>query len=282
MARTKQNSSISLPHGRKRTISPGFFTDADLLALSPLHRLFFEGLFVYADRAGRLLYRPIDLKIRILPMDAFDPVQGLADLETQGLVSIYQSGPLKVIALKERSWREVQRMHPDEPPSALPAPPSNGTALADPSKTISVIGNELKPPIPVHENASEVPLSKHSRTGIYVPAGSSGSSGSSPPLPPSQAKGEPEERTCTCTRRPCRHDKPDAPPVKPCAACAEPAGAAMGAVALCYACLPLAETWAREQRPEQPWLADVASWARQRREGSADPPQLRLVAGGAA
>jgi hypothetical protein len=182
--RKKQNSSISLPHGRKRTISPGFFTDSALLGLSPLHRIFFEGLFCWMDRAGRVLYRPIDLKVRILPMDAFDPVQGLADLEAAGLIRIHEANGLKVISVKPRPWREVQRLHPDEPESALPPHPDDEPEPDDD-------GNRAAAPISVHGNSAVDPISGAGSSGssclrdprAFVPAGSSGSAGSSPPPP---------------------------------------------------------------------------------------------------
>ena len=218
--RKKQNSSISLPHGRKRTISPGFFTDAALLGLPPLHRLFFEGLFCWMDREGRVLYRPIDLKVRILPMDPFDPVQGLADLEAAGLIRIHETRGLKVISVKPRPWREVQRLHPDEPESALPPHPEDSPE-PDP---VSDDENDAPDPIPVHGNEPGAPISGPGSSGssclrdprAFVPAGSAGSSGS-PPLPPSSEGGS-KERSCTCTRRPCRHERqlrvvPEAPPL---------------------------------------------------------------------
>ncbi len=54
---------------RTRQISPKFFKHEDLCALSPLHRLLFEGMWCEADREGRLEDRPRRLKAEILPFD---------------------------------------------------------------------------------------------------------------------------------------------------------------------------------------------------------------------
>lgn len=196
MARKKQNSSISLPHGRRRVLSPGFFTDSALLALSPLHRIFFEGLWCYADREGRLLDRPIDLKIRILPMDTFDPGAGLDDLHRAGVLFRYRSGPLAIIALKPRAWKEVQHPHPEEPESGLPAPPPEAFDLggAPPTPDLAdrqaafqnsfpIPGIKLEPPFPTSGMSLEPHVS-----GIPQP-GSSGSSGSSGSAGPSGSTG---------------------------------------------------------------------------------------------
>ena len=276
--RKKQNSSISLPHGRKRTISPGYFTDAALLALSPLHRIFFAGLFCWMDRAGRVLYRPIDLKVRILPMDPFDPVQGLADLEAAGLIRIHEARGLKIISVKPRPWREVQRLHPDEPESALPTHPEDDPLDPEP---ISDDENGAVDPISVHGNASVDPISGPGSSGSSCLRDLRDLRATEPPLPPSDEGGS--KKKCTCTRSPCRHDRPTAPAVARCSACGAGASAEFAAVVLCYGCLPAAEAWAREQQPEKPWTADVVGWARRRRQTpGADPPRLRLVGAGGA
>lgn len=87
------------------------------------------------------------------------------------------------------------------------------------------------------------------------------------PLPPS-AEGGSDERTCRCTRRPCRHEV--VLPIKFCAACDAACGSgdaatAYGGALLCYRCIPLAQAWAREQNPAEPFRAGVAAWAEDQR-----------------
>lgn len=173
MARPKQNSSTALPHGRKRTLSPGFFQDAELLDLQPLDRLLFAGLWCYCDKAGRVLDKPTDLKIRILPNDAHDVDAALNRLTEKGLLIRYRSGRIPVIAMKPRSWSETQRIHPNEPDSALP-PPSKAAARG----YEDVLDHQNAPLIP-HSEPGETPILSPGSSGPAGPSGPSGSSGPS-------------------------------------------------------------------------------------------------------
>jgi hypothetical protein len=57
---------------RIRGIKPDFFKDEDLCCLPFEARIFFEGLWCYADREGRLEDRPKYLKAEIFPYDDVD------------------------------------------------------------------------------------------------------------------------------------------------------------------------------------------------------------------
>ena len=75
---------------RIRTIKPEFFTSEDIVALSPLARLFYVSLWCESDREGRLSWRPGTLKMRYLPGDNCDVdllAQELIDAE---LIVLYQ------------------------------------------------------------------------------------------------------------------------------------------------------------------------------------------------
>jgi hypothetical protein len=67
---------------RSRNLKPGFFKNELLADLSPLTRLFFQGIWCEADRRGILEDRPKRLKADILPYDDADPEQMLADLQS--------------------------------------------------------------------------------------------------------------------------------------------------------------------------------------------------------
>ena len=54
---------------RIRYLKPEFFKDEDLAELSFETRLFFAGLWNFADKAGRLEDRPLRLKVEIFPYD---------------------------------------------------------------------------------------------------------------------------------------------------------------------------------------------------------------------
>ena len=57
---------------RRRSLSPEFFKDEDLACLPFEARLLFQGLWCYADRAGRLEDRPKYLKAELFPYDKVD------------------------------------------------------------------------------------------------------------------------------------------------------------------------------------------------------------------
>jgi len=107
---------------RQRMLHPNFFTDADLLSLSPLHRLLFQGLWCHADRDGRLLDKPRDLRLRILPADQCDIDAMLTDLAAVGMVLRYESDGIRCLLVT--GFSRHQRPHPKEPKSLLPAPPA--------------------------------------------------------------------------------------------------------------------------------------------------------------
>lgn len=113
---------------RTRSTKPEFFTDADLGALSPLHRLLYQGLWLHADKRGVLEYKPRELKIKILPYDQCDVVQMLADLtlpkqdKDYGFIRIYRAGGYHLIQIIKLDRH--QHFHVDERPNKLPGPES--------------------------------------------------------------------------------------------------------------------------------------------------------------
>jgi len=76
---------------RIRTIKPEFFTSEDIVALSPLTRLFYISLWCEADRDGLLNWKPKTLKLRYFPGDdnaAFN--QAVDELLASDLVITYE------------------------------------------------------------------------------------------------------------------------------------------------------------------------------------------------
>mgnify|MGYP000252269857 CR=1 FL=1 len=67
---------------RQRMLHPDFFTDEKIVGCSLLARIFFQGLWCYADRAGRLEDRPVSLKMRILSADNADADDLLEEIES--------------------------------------------------------------------------------------------------------------------------------------------------------------------------------------------------------
>lgn len=103
---------------RIRTIKPEFFDDPKMADVSPLARLTFIGLWTQVDKAGRILYEPKRLKVRILPFDDCDVEAVVAELVRIGVVTVYESDDRKV--LQVNAFLKHQRPHPREPESDLP------------------------------------------------------------------------------------------------------------------------------------------------------------------
>ena len=110
---------------RIRQIKPGFFLDDELAACSRDTRLFFAGLWVIADREGRLEDRPARIKVQIFPYDDdITPAtidQFLALLHNQGFIRRYTVDGKHYIHI--RTFIKHQHCHVKEPPSEIPPPP---------------------------------------------------------------------------------------------------------------------------------------------------------------
>lgn len=103
---------------RIRTVKPAFFTSDQVCACTPLARLLFMGLWCEADRDGRLHDKPNQIKFRVLPGDACDVDALLWELARHGLIARFEAADPYIQITK---FRDHQRPHPKEPPSAIPA-----------------------------------------------------------------------------------------------------------------------------------------------------------------
>ena len=66
-----------MPKGRH--LKPDFFTDKNIVQLSPLARLLYQGLWCHAFDCGHVEDEPIEFKMRILPADNCDVDDLLAE-----------------------------------------------------------------------------------------------------------------------------------------------------------------------------------------------------------
>lgn len=114
---------------RQRLLHPDFFTDSELLALSPLHRLLFAGLWGLADRDGRLRDKPLELKIKLLPVDQCDVSSMLDDLADSGRIVRYRVEGMSYIAVS--NFGRYQHPHKNEPESEIPPPTDNRAEFKD-------------------------------------------------------------------------------------------------------------------------------------------------------
>jgi len=108
---------------RARTLKPGFFTSEQLLDCSAFARLLFAGLWLIADREGRLEDRPRKIKLEIFPGDDVDCDALLGELEQAGLLARYEVEEVKYIQVLK--FRKHQNPHPKEAASSIPEMPSH-------------------------------------------------------------------------------------------------------------------------------------------------------------
>jgi hypothetical protein len=154
---------------RARTIRPTFFTHDSLAQMNPLARLLFAGLWCEADRMGRLEDRPVQLKIRYLPLDLHEVPPLLDLLEHAKLIVRYVIDERRLIWIPGFVEQQHGHIHPNEARSELPPHPldSNEESGPRPKRTRSA-------------NPRGSPRSSTRSTKVIISrAGSSGSSGSS-------------------------------------------------------------------------------------------------------
>ena len=111
---------------RARNIKPGFFRDEQLLQVPPLGRLLFAGLWCLADREGRLLDRPAQIKWDILPADDCDVNALLAELTMRGFIRRYTADGTRYIEVTR--FLAHQNPHHKEKASIIPPPPDTTPA----------------------------------------------------------------------------------------------------------------------------------------------------------
>lgn len=104
---------------RSRNIKPGFFDNEELGSGDPLDQLLFAGLWLLADRAGRLENRPLRIKAAIFPYrEGLDVVAMLDRLRSKGFLTMYQAHGLSIISIN--NFAKHQNPHKNERESELP------------------------------------------------------------------------------------------------------------------------------------------------------------------
>lgn len=112
---------------RARLLKPGFFKNELLAECQPLTRILFEGLWIIADREGRLEDRPKRIKTDVLPYDECDVDALLNELAEKmdpggnpAFIVRYQVNGVRYIQIL--NFSRHQNPHKNEAPSTIPAP----------------------------------------------------------------------------------------------------------------------------------------------------------------
>ncbi len=103
---------------RARNIKPGFWKNEELVEFDFGTRLLFVGLWMLADREGRLEDRPKRIKMELFPADNFDAKTAIDELEQAGLIERYEVKGKRLISIP--NFAAHQSPHHSEKWSQLP------------------------------------------------------------------------------------------------------------------------------------------------------------------
>lgn len=103
---------------RARNIKPGFYKNADLAECSIMARFLFPGLWMLADREGRLEDRPKQIKGEVFPFDNVDVNSLLDELSAAGMLIRYAYKEKRYIQIS--NFLKHQRPHNNETASEIP------------------------------------------------------------------------------------------------------------------------------------------------------------------
>ena len=109
---------------RSRNLKPGFFANEELAACSPFARLLYAGLWLVADREGRLEERPRRLKAQLFPYDDVDLPALLEELSTHGFILRYTVERRRYLLIP--TFSRHQHPHIKEAISRIPPPKVEG------------------------------------------------------------------------------------------------------------------------------------------------------------
>jgi hypothetical protein len=131
---------------RARNIKPGFYKNEDLAECDVWTRFIFPGLWMMADRNGRLEDRPKRIKAEILPFDAVDVEPLLRELAAHQFIQRYEVGGVRYIQILRFSAHQTP--HYSEKESGIPGPSlqeiTRDEVAATPRKLPSYVPKEIR------------------------------------------------------------------------------------------------------------------------------------------
>jgi hypothetical protein len=128
---------------RARNIKPGLYKNEDLAECSIWARFIFPGLWMLADRAGRMEDRPKRIKGELLPYDSIEVDPLLDELARFGFILRYQVAGQRFLQVCK--FAEHQTPHVREQASTIPPPPDVGQGTAKVVLGTS-LGNDMPSP----------------------------------------------------------------------------------------------------------------------------------------
>lgn len=164
---------------RARNIKPGLYKNEDLAECSVWARYIFPGMWMLADREGRLEDRPKRIKGELLPYDSIEVEPLLVELSGKGFIVRYEVDGQRYIQIAKFS--EHQAPHVREQASTIPAPACSEQATtkevikhclgcAESSPRSPDCGlpltSSLNPSSPIEAIASKKPLAQKKRTQL--------------------------------------------------------------------------------------------------------------------
>lgn len=127
---------------RIRTVKPEFFTSESVIAVSPLARLLFIGLWCEADREGRLKWKPKTLKFRYLPADSVNIEKLCKELEDEKMIATYTVDDIDYCEIP--GFKSHQVINNREKESELPSRDSDASTTRESGRKEGREGRERK------------------------------------------------------------------------------------------------------------------------------------------
>lgn len=137
---------------RARNLKPGFFKNEMLAECDPLARILFSGLWLLADREGRLECRPKRIKAELLPYDNCNIITLLEQLRLKQFIMVYMIDGVYYIEIP--TFSQHQNCHIKEAESTIPAPCENDTCTVAVGPLSSFLLPLTESPLPLSSKRS--------------------------------------------------------------------------------------------------------------------------------
>lgn len=125
---------------RARNVKPGLFKNEVLGVADPLYTLLFEGLWVLADREGRMEDRPLRIKAEVFPYrDGLNMDEMLNWLQSNGFIQRYSVRGKRYIVVCE--FVKHQNPHKNESASEIPGPEAGSADTEEIGAAPELIGS---------------------------------------------------------------------------------------------------------------------------------------------